>query len=119
MLAASNLVLRFLLELAGLAALGYVGFQLVDGPVRWVTAVAAPSVLAVIWGLVVAPNASNALAPSVRELIGSALLLAVALGLALAGQPQPATVFAALVLVNTVLLVVLAQAGTSGTEVVR
>jgi glycerol uptake facilitator-like aquaporin len=119
MLAASNLVLRFLLELAGLAALGYVGFQLFDGPVRWVTAFAAPSVLALTWALVVAPNASNGLPPSVRELIGSALLLAVALGLALAGQSQPATVFAALVVVNTVFLVVLGQAGTSGTEVAR
>jgi hypothetical protein len=119
MLAVSNLVLRFLLELAGLAALGYVGFQLFDGPVRWVTAVAAPAALAVIWGLVVAPNASNGLAPSVRELIGSALLLAVALGLALAGQTQAATVFAALVLVNTVVLVILGQAGTSGAEVIR
>jgi len=119
MLAVSNLVLRFLLELAGLAALGYVGFQLFDSPFRWVTAVAAPSVLGVIWGLVVAPNASNGLAPSVRTLIGSGLLLTVALGLALAGQPQPATVFAALVLMNTVLVVVLGQAGPSGTEVVR
>ena len=119
MLSVSNLVLRFLLELAGLAALGYVGFQLFDGPLRWVAAAAAPLVLAVIWGLVAAPNASNGLAPSVRALIGSALLLAVALGLALAGQPQPATVFAALVLVNTVLIVVLGQAGMSGTEVVR
>jgi hypothetical protein len=76
-------------------------------------------VLAVIWGLVVAPNASNGLAPTVRVLIGSALLLAVALGLALAGQPQPATVFAALVLVNTLLVVVLGQAATTGTAVVR
>jgi hypothetical protein len=32
MIVASNLVLRFLLELAGLAALGYVGFQVLDGP---------------------------------------------------------------------------------------
>jgi hypothetical protein len=119
MLVASNLALRFLLELAGLAALGYVGFQLSDGPVRWVTAVALPAVLAVVWALVVAPNATNGLAPSVRELIGSALLLAAALGLALAGQALPAMVFAALVLVNTVLLVVLDPAGTTGTAVVR
>ncbi|HEY3339928.1 MAG TPA: DUF2568 domain-containing protein [Propionicimonas sp.] len=85
--AAPNLVLRFRLELAGLAGLAglaYVGFQLFgfqlfDSPVRWVTAVAAPSVPAVIWALVVAPNASNGPAPSVRELIGgSAPLLAVA-----------------------------------------
>ena len=119
MLAVSNLALRFLLELAGLAALGYVGFQLLDGPARWVTAVAAPSLLAVAWALVVAPNASNGLAPSVRERIGSALLLAVALCVAGAGQPQLATVFAALVLLNTVLLVTLGQAGPSGTAVAR
>jgi hypothetical protein len=119
MLVASNLALRFLLELAGLVAVGYVGFQLVEGPARWVTAFAAAAALAVTWMLVVAPKAANGIPLSVRELIGSALLLAVALGLGLIGQSQPAVVLATLVVVNTILLVVLGQPGTGGTEAVR
>ena len=119
MLIVSNLALRFLLELAGLAALGLSGFQLFDGPARWAAAVAAPAALALVWMLVIAPKASNGLPSSVRELIGSALLLAAAGVLALAGQPRVALVFAALVVANTVLLTVLGRAGHTGKGLTR
>jgi len=119
MLIASNLALRFLLELAGLAALGFSGFQLFDGPARWAAAFAAPATLALVWMFVVAPRASNGLPSSVRELVGSALLLAAAGVLALAGQPRVGLVFAALVVANTVLLTVLGRAAHTGMEPAR
>ncbi len=101
---ATNLALRFLLELGGLAALAWASWQLSGGAWRWLAVIAAPLALAVLWGLVVAPNAPNPLAPQVRELVGSALLLGVAAVLALSGRPVPAAAYAALVVVNTVLL---------------
>lgn len=119
MLVFSNLALRFILELAGLAAAGYVGFQLVEGPARWVTAFAAVAALAVTWMLVAAPKATNGIPLPVRSLIGSALLLAVAVGLGMVGQPQPALVLATLVVVNTVILAILGWPGTDVTEVAR
>lgn len=104
MLTLTNLALRFALEIAGLAAAGYAANALVDGPLRWPATVAAPVALAVFWGLVVAPNATNGLAPHTREVIGSAALLVAAAAVALAGRPVPAAVLAGLVVANTVVL---------------
>ena len=107
MITTSNLALRFVLELVGLAALAYAGFHAFAGPLSWLAAVAAPMAMAVVWGLLIAPNATNPIALWLRELLGSALLLLAAGALALAGRPGLAAGFAALVVVNTVLLFVL------------
>ena len=48
----ANLALRFLLELFGLAAVGYSGWQVAGGPLRWVAAILAPLALAAFWALV-------------------------------------------------------------------
>ena len=79
----------------------------VGSPYTWLAAVAAPMAMAVVWGLLIAPNATNPIALWLRELLGSALLLLAAGALALAGRPGLAAGFAALVDVNTVLLFVL------------
>jgi hypothetical protein len=55
---AANLGLAFLLELGGLAALGYWGYQTGTGPLRWVLAIGAPLLLAVIWGVFLSPQAT-------------------------------------------------------------
>lgn len=115
----ANLALRFLLELFGLAAVGYSGWQVAGGPFRWVAAILAPLALAAFWALVVAPNASNGVPLPTRELIGSALLVAVGGGLALAGQPWLGTAFAGLVIANTVVLTLLGHPGTPAAEVTR
>lgn len=107
MIATSNLALRFVLELAGLAALAYAGFQSFDDPVRWLTAVAVPLALAGFWAFVVAPNATNGLRPGVREILGSIALLCAAGALAASGEPRPAVLFAGLTVANHVLLAVL------------
>jgi hypothetical protein len=103
-----NLVARFVLELAGVGAIAYAGFQLA-GPHPWRVLVAIGGALAlvVVWALVVAPNADNPIAPPARVLIGSGLLLLAAGGLALADRPVLASVLAVAVVVNTGLLFVL------------
>ncbi len=120
-----TLATRFMLELAGVGAVAWLGATApVDGPARAVLAVAAPIVLVVAWGLVVAPaspapsvvaasgpgvapKADNPLPLRARELIGTGLLLGVAGALALAGQPVPAGAFATVVMVDQVLLITL------------
>jgi hypothetical protein len=104
----ANIGLRFVVELLGVAALGYSGFATLDGmPWRLVAGIGAPALLIAVWALVVAPNADNALQPRARELIGTGLLLVAAAALARAGQPAPAAALAATVLVNQVLLIVI------------
>lgn len=107
MITALTLALRFVLELAGLGALAVAGFDGFQGPPRWLAAIGAPVALAVFWAFVVAPRAANPIAPPLREVIGSLALLCAAGALALAGHPRPATVFAVLIVTNTVLLAVL------------
>ena len=105
---AANLALRFLLELAGLASLAAVGFQLpVDGPVRWAAAAALPIGLAIVWGLVVAPNTPNGIASVHKELIGTALLVMAGVALALAGHPVAGIGLGLLVVVNQGLMLAL------------
>lgn len=45
-----NLTIRFLLELAGLATLGYWGWHQSDGPFRYVLALGLPLIAAAAWG---------------------------------------------------------------------
>lgn len=45
-----NLTVRFLLELAALAILGYWGWRQSDGPFRYVLAVGLPLIAAAAWG---------------------------------------------------------------------
>ena len=107
-MAALNLVLRFLLELGGLVSLAYLGWRSGGAlPIRLVLAIGLPLGLVVAWGLVVAPGAHNPIPQTARTMVGTALLLAAAVVLAAAGQPQLAVIFAMLVVVNQVLLYVL------------
>lgn len=45
-----NLGIRFLLELAGLVAMGYWGWHSAEGGWRWLPALGVPIVAAVVWG---------------------------------------------------------------------
>jgi hypothetical protein len=52
-----TLTVRFLCELAMLAALAYWGFTVGDGAGAWVLGIGAPLMAAIIWGAWVAPKA--------------------------------------------------------------
>lgn len=110
------LAVRFLAEILGLLGLGYWGATASVGtPWRVVLGIAAPLALAIVWALVVAPKADNPLSLRTRELIGTALLVLVAGMLALAGQPGWGIAFAAVVIADQALVLVLDVPGTVGT----
>lgn len=51
-----NSGLRFLLEIAGLASIGYWGFQRTDGPARWLLLLAPPLIIATVWAVFRVPG---------------------------------------------------------------
>jgi hypothetical protein len=107
-LRAGNLVLRFVLELAALAALAYWGFHTGHTAIADVVlGLGAPLVAAVVWGVFAAPNSARRLRGGALVAVQSAVFAAAAVGLAAAGQPVLAIVFALVVAVNSVLLRVL------------
>ena len=104
-MATLNLVVRFLAELAGFAAVAYAGFQIAAPmPLPAVAGIGAAAAFIVAWWLVVAPKTNNGLAQPQKDLIGTALLLVAAGALAAVGQPGLGIAFAAIVVVNAALL---------------
>jgi hypothetical protein len=53
---AANLVLRFVLELCSLAAVGYWGWTTGDGAMRWALAIGSVAVVITVWALFVSPK---------------------------------------------------------------
>ncbi|HYX85876.1 MAG TPA: DUF2568 domain-containing protein, partial [Gaiellales bacterium] len=83
----ANLALRFLLELAALAALAYWGFHTVAATVpQWAAGIGAPVAAAAAWGAVVAPKAALEVPGGVRLAVEAAVFGAAAVALAAAGQ---------------------------------
>ena len=95
-----TLAIRFALELVGIVTAGYLGYQLAPSGWRPLGAISGAIALATTWGLFLAPKASSPIPMSSRELIGTALLLAVAGALALSGQLWWGLGFAALLVAN-------------------
>lgn len=116
-MAIAAITVRFLVEMAGVGAFAYWGLQTpVDGWARIVLVVGAPLAFIVVWGLVVAPKATNRLTQPQRDLIGTALLMLAAAALAIAGQPTLGLLFAVIVVVDWLMLVAL---GPDAVEAVR
>lgn len=104
-LAAFNLGLRFLIELAALAAVGVWGAQAGSGTALHVAlAIAAPIAAASVWGAFVAPKAAVRVREVVRVAIELAVFAAAAAGLAAAGHPTLAVAFGAVAVANGVLV---------------
>lgn len=102
-----NNLVRFGLELAGIVSVAYWGYHAATETwARFAIAAIVVAVLVGFWAFVVAPGADNPISPTVRMLIGSGVLLFSAVGLFVAGQPTPAFAFAALIIVNTVIALV-------------
>lgn len=98
------LALRFLLELAALAALAYTGIAVVDGPLGWVVGVGALALAATVWGLFVSPKAKIVLGHPLRFVIELAVFAAASLGLVWAGRPVLAAVLAGLFILDRLAL---------------
>jgi uncharacterized protein DUF2568 len=111
------LVIRFLVELAGIGAFAYWGWQTgPEGIGGILLAIGAALALIIVWAVVVAPKADNRLSQPQRDIVGTVLLLLAAGALAAAGQPTLALVFAAVVVIDWFALVVL---GPAAVEAVR
>ena len=101
----ANLVLRFGLELCLLASVAYWGSQVASSTaVNVVVAIAAPLMLATIWGLVLAPKASRRLDLPLRWLLELAVLGLAVAALAVAGSPVLAAILAAVAILNAAAL---------------
>lgn len=101
----THLAIRFLLELAALGGAIAVGASAGNPPVGFPGAVIAGVAFVAVWALWIAPRARFALPPTSRLIVGTALMIAVAVGLILTGQPTIGEVLVALTLANAVLLV--------------
>ena len=91
----ANLALRFVLELGALAAVGYWGLETGDGALGWLLAAAAVAVVAVVWGLFVAPKARIDVARPVRFAIEVVVWVSAGVALAAAGHAVLGLAFAA------------------------
>jgi Protein of unknown function (DUF2568) len=108
---AVNAATRFLLELCALAALGYWGFHAGSGTAgRIALGIGVPAVAAVVWGVFGAPGSARQLRGLWRLGLELVILGGATAGLFAAGQHVLALVFAAVVLVNEILLYSLGQA---------
>lgn len=104
---------RFILELAMIAALAFWGFSLdADFPLRILAGVGAPVAAIAIWGRWVAPKSSHQLDDPPRFLMEVVLFALAALGLSLAGQPVLGVLLISVYLVDRLALV-----ATGGTGV--
>ena len=101
--------LRFLLEVAALASLGYWGFQVTDSALRWVLMLAAPLVVAGVWARWVAARSPSALRDPSRLVLEMMIFGGSAVALASAGRSTLAIAFAVLVVVHLGLTFVLDQ----------
>jgi hypothetical protein len=98
-----TLTVRFLCELAMLAALAYWWFHAGNGVGAWVLGIGAPLVAAIIWGALVAPKARWPVSIPVRVVIELVLFSTAAGALALAGQPVLAVVLGVAALATSLL----------------
>jgi hypothetical protein len=94
---------RFLLELAGLVALGYWGFTVGGSGTRWLFGLGAPAAMAVVWGLFISPKAPMRTTDPVRILVELAVFGCAVAALVHAGRPKLALVLGAAVAVHLAL----------------
>ncbi|WP_434597811.1 DUF2568 domain-containing protein [Streptomyces sp. A5-4] len=93
--------LRLLMELTALVCFGYWAWQVSEGPLRYVAVVAAPLLVAVVWGVFATPgdksrsgNTVVATAGPVRLLLELAVFFGGVAALHAAGAELPALVLA-------------------------
>ena len=101
----TNLLLRFLLELFAMGALGYWGFKTGSRMAAKVgLGIGAPLVAAFVWGVFLSPRAAIAL-PGFLVLVLQALVFrSAAAGLVVTGHRTLAFVFVAVAVINALLM---------------
>jgi len=105
-----NLGIRFLLELAALAAFGYWGATLrTSGALRALLAIVLPLAVALLWGLFISPKARYSAGRPGQVGFGLVVFLAAALLLRERGHDAMATGFAVTAVISSALLYALPQ----------
>ena len=105
-----NLAVRFVLELASLAAFAYWGWTLrVSTPLRVAAAIALPLLVGIFWGLFVAPRARMPTGRLGQAALGLLVFLLAAAALYSRGHSSGAVVFALIALASSLLLYALPQ----------
>jgi hypothetical protein len=106
----TNLLVRFLLELCMLIALGYWGFSRAEtGLLRFVLGIGCPLLAAVVWGFWLAPASSRRLVEPWRSLAELILFGIASIALYRAGQPGVAAAFVLIYLLNKILIILWKQ----------
>jgi hypothetical protein len=106
---AANLFAKFGLELAALASFAYWGSTIASGVAAVGIAVAAPLVVAVLWGWFAAPRAKRRLPMPARVPFELGVFALATIALATAWSTLAAVVFACAVLINAAFLTVFRQ----------
>jgi hypothetical protein len=106
----ANLVLRFLLELCALGALGYWGFKTGgDAITKLAIGIGVPLIAAVVWGTFLSPQASVQLPRSLVLVLQALVFGSAAAALAATGHRTLALTFGAMVVTNAALMYVWGQ----------
>jgi Protein of unknown function (DUF2568) len=105
-----NLLVRFLLELCMLAAVGYWGFKTQsDWPMKILLGIGLPILIAVLWGLFIAPRATYPLRGTSYLVVELILLASGAVALVASGKPSLGWAYTMVLIVNKFLLVLWKQ----------
>lgn len=105
-----NLLVRFLLELSMYAAVGYWGFKMHSGWVpKVIFGIGLPVLMAMLWGLFLAPKATHPLHGALRLLLELTLLGSGAIALFASGNANLGCLYIAILFVNEVLVFVWKQ----------
>jgi hypothetical protein len=105
---AANLLIKFLIELAAVAAFAYWGASAASGTFAVLLAVAVPAAMVVIWAAFAAPNSARRLRTAVRVPLELTVFALAALAL-VGGSSALVLAFALLVLANAALLTLFDQ----------
>jgi hypothetical protein len=105
-----NLLVRFLLELCMYVAVGYWGFKFNSGWVlKIIFGIGLPVLMAVLWGMFLAPRATRPMSGISRELLEWILMGSGSAALFASGKPTLGWMYTITLIVNKVLLVLWKQ----------
>jgi branched-subunit amino acid ABC-type transport system permease component len=100
-----NFAVRFLLELCMLAAVTYWGFKTQSGwLLKILLGIGLPVLIAVLWGMFIAPRATRPLSGAPRLTLELLLFASGAIALFASGKPTLGWVYTITLIVNEVLL---------------